>query len=102
MKKLLLLSILCAIQLGVMAQTATTTTAKATHHKSATAHKKKSQSAVHWKHHGNQPTTVAKDDHAAYEGKPSQSNDGVNKNKQRNINANTPTQLAPINGNGAR
>ncbi len=100
MKKLLLFTIAGCIQFAAMAQTATPAAKPHPHHKKMVVHKKK-QPDVQWKHHG-QPTTVAKDDRAAYEGKPSQINDGVNKNKQRNINANTPAQLAPINGNGAR
>ena len=98
MKKMLLLMLGCCVQLSVIAQAVIKNTTPRKQH--TTAHHK-AQPAVKWKH-SNTTTTVAKDDHAAYEGKPSQSNDGVNKNKQRNINANVPTNLAPINGNGAK
>ena len=98
MKKISLLILGCTVQLSVMAQAVIKNTTPRKQHTTAN---KKTQPAVKWKH-SNNATTVAKDDHAAYEGKPSQSNDGVNKNKQRNINANTPANLAPINGNGAK
>ncbi len=88
----------CCVHLTGIAQALITNTTPRKH-PATVAHKKSAD--VKWKHKSN-ATTVAKDDHAAYEGKPSQANDGVNKNKQRNINANVPTNLAPVNGNGAR
>jgi len=98
MKKIFLIILGCCVQLSVIAQAVIKNT---TPRKQHTAVSHKTQPAVKWKH-SHKTTTVAQDDRAAYEGKPSQANDGVNKNKQRNINANVPAQLAPVNGNNAK
>lgn len=91
--------LLAGFQLSTEAQT---TTIHHYHHKVVhhTIHHHKRTTHT-YKHHN--IAVSQNDDHAAYEGKSSRSNDGVKKNIHRNMNyQNNSANLPPNNGNNAR
>src|ERR1700744_4499976 len=104
MKKLLLL-LLLAVAAQYSAQAQETMHKKVVthhyyHHKVVRRHVAPHHTMTTTSRHGIKVTQDAP--HNPYEGKPSQQNDGVKKNEQRNMNYQSGQPLAPSNGSNTR
>ncbi|MBA3829625.1 MAG: hypothetical protein H0X33_11860 [Taibaiella sp.] len=93
MKKTLLITAALLVSLGINAQTTDTMNSKMPKkHKTGAKHKHKGTGKSYAKHN----IKVSGDDaNAPYEGKNSKANDGVKKNKQRNINYQNTSERLP-------